>query len=92
VRGAHQEVQVEGPVLAVLEGAKPVQHEGFAGSVSWTQSFMEEKTVSAEAFAETLDRTFGNVHLTGDLSEPGAGDQTVEEGLEELWSAEPVVG
>jgi hypothetical protein len=53
---------------------------------------MEEKTVSAEAFAETLDRTFGNVHLTGDLSEPGAGDQTVEEGLEELRSAEPVVG
>jgi len=58
----------------VLEGAKSIQHQGLAGSISRTQSFMEEKTVSAEVFAETLDRRFRHVHLSGDLSEPGAGD------------------
>jgi len=76
----------------VLEGAKSVQYEGLFRSVSWTQSFVEEKAVSAEVFAETLDRRFRDVHLPGDLSEPGAGDQTVEEGFEQIRSAEPVVG
>jgi hypothetical protein len=76
----------------VLEGAKSVQHEGLAGRLSRTQSFMEEKTVAAEVFAETLNRRFRNVHLAGDLSEPRASQQAVEEGFEQIRSAEPVVG
>lgn len=92
VRGAHQEIQVEGPVLAVLEAAESVQYERFAGRASGTQSFMEQKTMSAEVSAQALDRTVRNVHLAGDLPESGACNEAVEERVEEVRSAQPVAG
>jgi len=76
--------------LTVFEGAKSIQYKGFAGSASRTQSLVEKKAMSAEALAEALNRRFRNMHLTADLSEPGAGHQAVEEWLEEIRSPEPI--
>jgi hypothetical protein len=53
---------------------------------------MEQKTMSAEVFAQALNRTVGNVHLASDLPEPGACHEAVEERVEEVRSAEPIAG
>jgi len=54
MRGAHQEIQIEGPVLAVFEATEAVENEGLEGSRLGAKLFMEEKAVAAEAFRLVL--------------------------------------
>jgi hypothetical protein len=54
VRGTDQQVQVEGPVLAVFEGSKAVEYQGLAGSPLRTKLFMEKQAVTAQTFGLVL--------------------------------------
>jgi hypothetical protein len=88
---ADQEIDVHRPVLAVFEGSKAIEDEGLIGRLVWTILLMKEKTMSAKAVRQT---SYGGVRDTGlsrDLTKSGAGHQAVEDGLEEVASAEPVV-
>ena len=51
---------------------------------------MEEKAVSAEAVRATSYGGVGHAGLAGDLAQAGAGNEAVEDGFEEVASAEPV--
>jgi len=92
MRGAHQEIQIEGPVLAVFEGTEAVENEGLEGSPLGAKLFMEEKAVAAEAFRLVLKRAVGDAEFAADLAETGAADEAVEQGGEEFGVAEPVGG
>jgi hypothetical protein len=69
VRDSDKEVQVHGPVLAVLEGAKAVEDEDFARRLFGSQSFVKEQTVASESFTQPLDRAVRDLELAGDLAE-----------------------
>jgi hypothetical protein len=49
VRGTDQQVQVEGPVLAVLKSSEAIENEGFVGGRPGTELFVEEQAVAAQA-------------------------------------------
>jgi hypothetical protein len=85
-------MDVHRPVLTVLEGSKSVEYERLSGGPGGTHSFMKEKAVPAEAIGEASDGGVGDARLSGDLPQGGAGHESVEDGLEEIASAEPVVG
>jgi hypothetical protein len=51
---------------------------------------VEEETVATEPLTQALDRAVGDPELSGDLAEGGAGQKTMEDGLEERGLAEPV--
>jgi hypothetical protein len=53
---------------------------------------VEEQAVAAEAVAEGPDRRVGDPVFPGNLTEGGAGDEAVEDGLEELGALQPVAG
>jgi hypothetical protein len=53
---------------------------------------MEEKTMPSELLAQALDGVVRDLELAGNLTESGAGDEPVEDGLEKLCMAEPVAG
>jgi hypothetical protein len=92
VGGSHEEVQIEGPVLAVFEGAEAVEDEGLLGGGPGTQPLVEEQTVAAETLGLALDGAVGDADLSADLSVAGAADQAVEEAFEEPGVTEPVGG
>jgi len=68
VRGADQEVQIEGPVLAVFEGSEAVEDQRFVGSRLGTELFVEEQAVAAQTFRLVLQGTVGDAELTADLT------------------------
>jgi hypothetical protein len=92
VAAPHEQVQVEGPVLAVLEGAKAIQNQGLRRSRPGSHLFVEEETMSPEALGLALDGGGGDIELTSDLTEAGAGNEAEKEGLEEAGALEPVGG
>ena len=92
VRGAHQEIDVHGPVLAVLEGTEAVQDEGLFGGLLRAHLLMKEKAVTTETVGQSPNRGMGDPGFPGNLAESGAGDEAVEHGFKEIVSAEPVVG
>jgi hypothetical protein len=53
---------------------------------------MEEQTVAAEALRQTPDRAVRDPRLPSDLTEPGAGDEPMEEGFEKSPVPEPIGG
>jgi hypothetical protein len=67
VRGTDQEIQIEGPVLAVFEGSEAIEDEGFRWRCSRSQTFMEEQAVSAETLGLALERAVGDAELSADL-------------------------
>ena len=91
VRDSDQEIDVHRPVLAVLEGAEAIKNEGLSRRRSGPHGLVEEEAVSAEAIAEAADGGVGDALFAGDLSQGGAGNETVEDGLEEIPPTEPVV-
>jgi len=68
VRGADQEVQIEGPVLAVFESPKAVEDQRFVGRLLGTKLFVEEQAVAAQTFRLVLQGTVGDAELTADLT------------------------
>jgi hypothetical protein len=92
VGGPDQEVQVERPVLAVLESPEAVQHQRLARCRPGSQTFVDEQAVTTESLAQPLKGAVGDIQLTGDLAKGGAGEQAVEKRLEEVSSTEPVGG
>jgi hypothetical protein len=88
---ADQEIDVHRPVLAVLEGSKTVQDQRLIGCLVWTVLFMKEKTMSAEAVSEASYCGVRDTFFSGDLTKSGARNKAMEDGLEEVTSAEPVV-
>ena len=50
---------------------------------------MEEQAVAAELLAQALDGAVGDAAFPGNLAETGAGQQAIEDGLEELgWRSQ----
>jgi hypothetical protein len=92
VRGSDQQVQVEGPILAVFEGPEPVEDEGLAGRGARPKLFVEEQAVTAEAFGLALQCAVRDTELAADLSQAGPADEAVEEGFEELGVSQPIAG
>ncbi len=92
VRGADQEVQVEGPVLAVFEGSKTVENNRFIGSLLGTKLFVEEQAVAAQTLCLVLQGTVGDTELTADLTQTGSSDEAMEEGFQEIGVSEPIGG
>ena len=91
VRGADQEVDVHRPVLAVLETSKAIEDQGLAGCFLRAILFMEEQAVSPETIRQAPNCRVRDTCFSGDLSQPRAGNQAVEDGFEEVASAEPIV-
>src|SRR5512139_388572 len=93
VRGADQEVELEGPVLAVLEGPQAVEHERLArGGVPRPQPLEEEQAVASEALALALDAAVGETELAGDLAQRRAAYQPMKERREQARVLQPVGG
>lgn len=92
MRCADQEIDVHGPVLAVLEGSKAVEDERLGGRPLGAMLLMKEKTVASEAIREAPHGRVRDARFSGDLTKSGARHQAVEDGFEEVASAEPVVG
>ena len=88
---ADQEIDVHRPVLAVLEGSKTVQDEGLIGRLVWTVLLMKEKAMSAKAVGQASYCGVGDTCLSRDLTKSGTRNKAVEDGFEEVTSAEPVV-
>ncbi|MBK7951087.1 MAG: hypothetical protein IPK00_20575 [Deltaproteobacteria bacterium] len=89
-RRPDDEVHVHGPVLAVFEGPEPVEDEGLSGRGPGAEAFVEEETVAAEAVGEGADGRVGDPVFAGDLAQGGAGDETMEDELEEPGALQPV--
>ena len=68
VRGADQQVQVEGPVLAVLEGPETVEDQRFVGSPLGAELFVKEQTVAAETLRLVLQCAVCDAELSADLT------------------------
>jgi hypothetical protein len=92
VRSADQQVQVEGPVLAVLESPKTVENQRFVWSGLGTELFVKEQAVTAETLRLVLQCAVGDAELATDLTQTGASDEAMEERLQEVGVAEPVGG
>jgi hypothetical protein len=90
VRGTDQQVQVEGPVLAVLEAAEAVKYEGLARSLAGTVGFEEEQAVAPQAFALALNTAVADRELAGDLAQGRTAEQALEEGPQQARLLEPV--
>jgi hypothetical protein len=92
MRCSHEQVQVEGPVLAVLEGPEAVENQGFARGRFGAKLFMEEQAVATEAFCLVLKRAVRDTELTADLAKTGSPDEAVEEGFQQVGVSQPVAG
>jgi hypothetical protein len=86
-----QEVDVHGPVLAVLEGSKAIKDKRLVGRVLGTVLLMEKKTMSTEAVRQAPYRGVGDARLSCNLAKSRTGNEAVKHGFEEVASAEPVV-
>jgi hypothetical protein len=51
---------------------------------------VEEKAVASEAIGLALDRAVGDAELARDLAQPGAAQETVEDGPGKVAALEPV--
>jgi hypothetical protein len=68
MRGADQEIDVHGPILAVLEGSKAIQDEGLSGRVLGSHLLLEEQAVSAESVGDPSYGGVGDAGLSGNLA------------------------
>ena len=68
MRGPNEEVQVEGPVLAVLKSSEAIENQGFVGDRFGTKLFVEEQAVAAQTFGLELQSSVRDTQLAADLS------------------------
>jgi hypothetical protein len=80
-------MDVQGPVLAVLEAAKAVQDERLLRGRVGSHLLVEEEAVPAETVGQSPDGGVGDTGLSGNLTQSGAGHEAVEGGFEEVVSA-----
>jgi hypothetical protein len=71
----------------VLEGPEPVEDERLSGGLRRSILLMEQEAMAPEAVREASDGGVGDAGLSGDLAKTGAGDEAVEDGLEEVASS-----
>jgi hypothetical protein len=76
---ADEKVKIAGPVLAVLEGAQPVEHESLGWQGARRVSALEQQAVTAEAFDLTLHGRVSDLEAAGDLAQAAALDQAAED-------------
>jgi hypothetical protein len=53
---------------------------------------VEEQAVTAEAVTQPSDRGVRDAALAGDLAQAGAGNETVEDRLQEVGPSQPIAG
>jgi hypothetical protein len=92
VRGAYEELKVEGPVLAVLERAEAVEHQRFRRCSSRSKRLEDEETVTPEPLALALQRGVGDAEFAGDLAQCRATRESMKERCKESRVLEPVGG
>jgi len=92
VRDPDQQIEIEGPVLAVFEGTKAVENQGLTWGLFGAKLFVEEQAVASEPVHLTLHGAVGNPELTADLAKAGSADQAMEEGFEKLGVSQPIRG
>jgi hypothetical protein len=92
VRGTDQEVQIEGPVLAVFEGAEAVEDEWFRGGLLRSLLLMEEQAVSTEPLGLALEGAVGDTEFAADLAQAGPADEAMKEGDQKVGASQPVAG
>jgi hypothetical protein len=92
MRSPHKQVQVEGPVLAVLKSPKTVKDQGLVRARFGANLFMKEKAVAAEAFRLVLECAVGDAKLTADLAKAGAADEPMEKNFQKVGISQPVGG
>ena len=90
-RGAHDQIQVHGPVLTVFEAAEAIEHDRLTGGLCRPQLFVEQEAVAPQPVAEPSDGRVGDTELSRDLSEPGTRDKTMKRGRQEPRTSEPIV-
>ena len=88
--GADGEVEVEGEILAELEGFESVDDERFV-EVRGVET-LEEQAMTAETFYLAHDRRGSDVEFACDLTESGAAEGSMEEHGQEVGELEPVGG
>ncbi len=92
VRGADQEVQVEGPVLPALEAAKAIEDQRLARRPARAQRLVQQQAVAPEALRLALEGGVRDAELPRDLAQPRAAEQAGEERAQQLRALEPVGG
>jgi hypothetical protein len=85
-----EQVEIKGPVLAVLEGPEAIEDQRFLGRATGSHLLLKEKTMPPQAFGLALHGAVGDAELATDLAQAGAADQAMEEGLEEPCVFQPV--
>ena len=75
----------------MLEGSKTVEDEGLIGRLVWTVLLMKEKTRSSKAVSQTSYCGVRDTCFPRVLTKSVGGQKAVEDGLEEVASAGPVV-
>lgn len=58
----------------MLEGSEAIENEGFVRGRPGTKLFVEEQTVTAQAFGLVLQGAVCDAELTADLAQTGATD------------------
>ena len=75
---AHDEVEIERPVLARLEAPKAVQHQDRLG-LARSPLLVKQQAVTAQPIGLTLHGLMRDLELRSDLPQRGAAEQSVEE-------------
>jgi hypothetical protein len=89
---ADEQVDVEGPVLAVFEAAESIQGEGLGRNTPRPKLSMQEQTVPPQSLDLALDGRGMHTELPGDLAERRAPEHAKEQWLLEIGALEPVGG
>ena len=87
-----QEIDVHRPVLTVLKGSEPVENQRLVRCLFGAHLFVKEETVPPQAVGQVSDSRMRDAGLSRDLTQSGARDESVEDRLEEVAAAQPVVG
>ncbi len=69
VRGTHQEIHIEWPVLPVLERSKSIEHQALTKRDTSPSAFLEEQAVSPQTLHLARHRRVRGSHFEGDLTE-----------------------
>ena len=83
-------MEVDGRVLAELEGLEAVDDERLGQGALGAQAFVEEQAVAAEAFDLAEHGGGRDAEVAGDLAVGGAGEQAQEELARQVGPAQPV--
>ena len=75
----------------MFKTAKAIQDQGLSRCSFRSKLLMKEEAMTPEAVGEASDGGVGDAALSGDLSQAGARNESMEDGFEEVVSAKPIV-